>query len=403
MNDPFGLCTPEFQADPYPMLARLRREAPIYFSEPWEAWLVTRHADVHAGFRDERLSADRAAAFARHVPAALADEVAPLVNNVRRWALFIDPPAHKRVRALLNRAFSPRLINGLRPRIVAIVNQLLDASNGHDQFDLVQLLAVPLPVLVIGELMGLPPEDRERLKTWSDDLAALLGAATPTLPLLRGAVRAIVELEAYFREHIAERRRTPREDLLTALVASEADGAILDEQELVATAAMMLFGGHETTTHLIGNGVHALARHPGQWRRLHAEPALAPSAVEELLRYDSPVQRMGRVVKTELVLHGQRLGAGQRVFLMLGAANRDPDVFAAPDELDLERADNKHLAFGWGAHYCVGAALGRLEAELVLAELARRFVTLTLDGETPPHLHNATVRGLSALPISVTR
>jgi cytochrome P450 len=189
---------------------------------------------------------------------------------------------------------------------------------------------------------------------------------------------------------------------LTALIKSEAEGAILDEQELISTCAMVLFGGHETTTHLIGNGVHALTQHAEAWRRLRQDPALAPSAVEELLRFDTPVQRMGRVARTPLEIGGQAIAAGQRVFLMLGSANRDPAVFNAPDELDLTRADNKHLAFGWGIHYCVGAALGRLEAEVVFTRLAASFATLRLDGETPPHLENVTVRGFQRLPLIVT-
>jgi len=394
MSDPFGLSAPATLQDPYPTYARMRAEAPVAWFDPWDAWVVTRHDDVQAAFRDPRWSAERAATFAAKLDAETRARVEPLVRNLSGWALLMDPPAHTRVRALLNRAFTPRLIHELRPRVEALVAELLDAAG--DEIDLMSALATPLPVMVIGDMLGLPASDRGHLKRWSDDLAAFLGAGRATPADVVAAVRAITQIEDYFRTQLAERRRAPGDDLLSALLSAEEAGTILDEQELVSTCAMILFGGHETTTHLIGNGMLALVTHRAEWQRLAHAPASAAAAVEELLRFDAPVQRMGRLAKEPMELRGQRVAAGQRVFLMLGAANRDPEQFAAPDTLDLARADGKHVAFGWGPHYCVGAGLGRLEAELAFAALARRFPDAAL-GETPEFQNNVTIRGLRSL------
>jgi cytochrome P450 len=395
--DPFGLLSPAMRQDPYPIYERLRREAPVYFCDAWGAWVLTRYDDVQAAFRDPRWSADRAAAYASRVPAEVRARFEPLFRNLRAWALFMDPPAHTRVRALLNRAFSPRLIQQLAPRIERIVDDLL--TDVGREFDVVAALAVPLPVLVIGELLGLPREDASRLKEWSDDLAALLGAGRPTPALIDAGTRAIGEIEDYFRAHIAERRRAPHRDLLTALIASEEEGAILDEQELISTCAMVLFGGHETTTHLIGNGIRALAMHRAEWARLADDPSLVSAAIEEILRFDGPVQRMGRVAREPIELRGQSIAAGQRAFLMLGAANRDPETFAEPARFDIRRAgEHKHLAFGFGTHYCVGAALGRMEAEAAIGALVRRVPTARLvEPASLEYLDNQTIRGLRVL------
>ncbi len=399
-SDPYGLTAPTTLQDPYPVYDRLRREAPVYYCDAWRTWVITRDDDVKALFRDPRWSADRAGALAA-TEAAKHVDVEPLVRNLRSWALFMDPPRHTRVRALVNRAFTPRLIAELRPRVVAIVDELLDAL--PPAVDLVGALAVPLPVLVIGDMLGLPRADAPLLKRWSDELARCLGAGRPTPALLADGTRAIGELEDYFRAQLAERRRAPRADLLSALVASEEAGEILDEQELVSTCAMILFGGHETTTHLIGNGVYALLRHRDQWQLVATRSDLMPAAIEELLRFDGPVQRMGRVAREPMELRGRRIEAGQRAFLMLGAANRDPDAFVAPERLDVTRAgDARHVAFGWGPHYCVGAALGRLEAEVAIGSLARRFPGTRLGEAAPRYLEIQTIRGLEALPLTLS-
>jgi cytochrome P450 len=399
-TDGYGLLDPAVRADPYPAYARLRREAPAYFSEAHDAWLLTRHDDVLAGFRDPRLSANRAGSYAQRLPPAALEAVRPLVQNLASWALLLDPPDHTRIRALLNKAFTPRLIDGLAPRIEALVEGLLDGvgATGKGGMDLIADLATPLPVIVIGDMLGVPREDAPRLKAWSDGIAAFMGAR-PSMDVAARSVRSIVEMEEYFRAAIVARRRAPTGDLLSSLLAAEEQGAILSEQELLSTCVMVLFGGHETTTNLIGNSVLALLAHPAELDALRSSPSIPEGAVEELLRYDSPVQRMGRVVLEDLEIRGATLRKGDRVFLMLGAANRDPAVFADPDRLDLRRARGRHLSFGMGAHYCVGAALGRLEAELALGALVRRFPRLARAGGELTWLDNATVRGVTSLPV----
>lgn len=401
MHDPLGLYAPENRADPYPVLARLRREAPLYFAgnEGAGSYIVTRYADVAAGFRDPRLSASRAEAMAKRLPPEAREWVAPVTGNLAHWILLRDPPDHTRLRSLLGQAFTPRLIETWRPRIHQILDELLAAIE-PGEVELVHALAGPLPVLVIGDMLGLPPGDRHRLKACSDAIAAFFGAAAMTQALLAGARAAILELEDYFRRAIAERRAAPRNDLLSALVAAEEQGSVLSEQELLSTCTAILFGGHETTTNLIANAVSTLLRHPDQLERLRAEPGLVASAIEEVLRFECPVSRMGRIARVDFEWHGQQLKAGDRLFLSFAAANRDEAQFPDPDRFDIARADNRHLGFSTGPHYCIGAALGRLEARLTLEALLKNFPRWELL-ETPVWLDNLTVRGPAALRVAL--
>lgn len=398
MHDPFGLFAPENRDDPYPVLARLRSESPIYWAEGQAgAWTVTRYADVAAGFRDPRLSASRAEAMAKRLPPEAREWLAPVVSNLANWVLLRDPPDHTRLRALIAQAFTPRLVEGWRPRIAQILGELLAAIE-PGEVDLVPALAAPLPILVIGDMLGLPPEDRHRLKACSDAIAAFFGSATLSQPLLAGARAAILELEEYFRRALAERRATPRDDLLSALVAAEEQGSVLSEQELLSTCTAVLFGGHETTTNLIANTVLTLLRHPDQLARLRAEPGLTASCVEEVLRFEAPVSRMGRVAKVDFEWHGQHIHAGDRVFLSLASANRDDAQFADAARFDVGRVDNRHLGLSTGPHYCVGAALGRMEGRLALEALLARFPRWELL-EQPAWLDNLTVRGPRSLRV----
>ncbi|MBZ5714584.1 cytochrome P450 [Nannocystis pusilla] len=401
MHDPLGLYAPENRTDPYPVLARLRREAPLYFAgnEGAGSYIVTRYADVSAGFRDPRLSASRAEAMARRLPPEAREWVAPVTGNLAHWILLRDPPDHTRLRSLLGQAFTPRLIEAWRPRIQQILDELLAAIE-PGEVELVHALAGPLPVLVIGDMLGLPPGDRHRLKACSDAIAAFFGAAAMTQALLADARAAILELEDYFRRALAERRAAPRNDLLSALVAAEEQGSVLSEQELLSTCTAILFGGHETTTNLIANTVSTLLRHPDQLERLRAEPGLVASAIEEVLRFECPVSRMGRIARVDFEWHGQQLKAGDRLFLSFAAANRDEAQFPDPDRFDIARADNRHLGFSTGPHYCIGAALGRLEARLTLEALLKKFPRWELL-ETPVWLDNLTVRGPAALRVAL--
>lgn len=400
-SDPHGLTDPRMRVDPYPTFARLREQAPVYFSEAHNCWLISRHDDASACFRDPRLSANRSSGYASKLPPEARAMLAPLVGNLSRWALLIDPPDHTRLRGLISKAFTPKAIEQLRPRIAELTEELLDRVLRVEEFDVISDFAYPLPVIVIGELLGLPRDDADRLKNWSDAFGAFLGAVAMSPTIVGDALRAVVDLEAYFREQLQQRRAAPGDDLLTALLQAHEQDDRLDEQELISTCTMLLFGGHETTTNLIGNGVLALLQHPDQLARLRQDSErYATNMVEELLRFDGPVLRMGRVALEPISLRGQTIAAGDRVFMMLAAANRDPEQFVDPDRLDISRVDNRHLSFGLGPHYCIGATLGRLEARLAIPRLFERFPRLRLPEIFRPRwLENLTVRGLEELPV----
>jgi cytochrome P450 len=398
MSDTQELLTPADCLDPYAAFARLRRDAPVYRSDSWNGWILTRYADVAAGFRDPRLSADRTKAFGARLPPPVRTQLEPLIRNLAGWALFTDPPAHTRLRGLIHRAFTPRLVEQLRPQIQGLIDEMLTAAGAHATVDFVPALAIPLPVLVIGIMLGLPPEHRRRLKTWSNALLPFLGGAAPAPAEAEGALRCILEMETYLRGLIEERRRRPGPDLISSLLAAEEEGAILNEQEILSTCSLVLFAGHETTTNLLGNVVRLLLTHTDVRARVQADPDLAPEFVEEVLRYESPVARMSRVAAVEFALHGQIIPAGHKVLLSIAAANRDERQFSDPDLFQVPRADNRHLGFGIGIHFCSGAALARLEAQLTLAALLRRFPRFSAAGE-PARVDNATVRGFEHLPI----
>ncbi len=399
--DPFRLLAPETREDPYPVYARLREEAPVYFSAGYNGWLITRYDHVAAGFRDARLSAKRSGNLVTKLPEAVRQRIEPLRRNLASWALLLDPPEHTRIRALINKAFAPRLVEGLRPRVEALVGGLLDAAAPAGQMDIVSDLADVLPLLVIGEVLGVPAEDRHRLKGWSNAIAAFLGTGRPSLEVAESTLLAVVELEDYFRGAIARRRKQPGNDLLSQLLLAEEQGAILGEQELLSTCCMLLFGGHETTKNFIGNGLLALLRHPAEREALRASPALLGPAVEELLRYDPPVHWMSRAALEDIALEGATIAKGDRVFLMLGAANRDPAYFRDPDQLDIHRADVRHFSFGLGVHYCVGAALARLEAQAAFGTFLRRFPDARLTSAPLRWRQTPGFRGLESIVVEL--
>jgi cytochrome P450 len=311
-----------------------------------------------------------------------------------------DPPDHTRLRALVQKAFTPRMIDQLRPRIITIVGELLERiAEREGQFDLIADLAYPLPVVVIAELLGVPPEDRSVFREWSSVLAASLDPLVSP-ELMARVYPARQALHAYLRGIIAQRRREPRSDLISALVGVEERGDVLSEPELVVMCTLLLIAGHETTVNLIGNGMLALLRHPEQLERLRRSPELIGTAVEELLRFDSPVQLTGRRVTAPAEIGGRMIPAGDFVLPLLGAANHDPAVFADPAKLDIGRAPNPHVAFGRGIHFCLGAPLARVEGQLAIGALVRRFPKLTLAGE-PARRNQITLRGLSSLPVAV--
>ena len=312
--------------------------------------------------------------------------------------LFLDPPDHKRLRALVNKAFTPKAVNALEPHIRSLLGSLLDDIDDPAGFDLMKAVAQPLPVIVIAEMLGIPAEDRAQFKIWSDQRARTLE------PIISAQERAASEaasraLDAYFRPIIEERRAAPQDDIVSALAQAEEEGDRLTEREMLNMLRLLLIAGNETTTNLIGNGFLALLRYPDQLQRLRDDPSLIPLAVDELLRFDSPVQTDFRRVFTDCEVNGFSLKQRENIVLLLGSANRDPDVFENPDTLDVGRGDRSHLSFGRGIHHCIGAPLARLEGRIVLEMLLERFSQIRLlDGE--PRFRNSIVlRGLESLPV----
>lgn len=369
----------EFLADPYPYYRALCESDPVHFDEARGSWLITSYRDVEAALRnDEHFSARQG--------------LAPSM-------LVSDPPDHTRLRRLVNKAFTSRPVLQLAPRIQEIVDQLLDEAAGRREMELVSDFAYPLPITVIAELLGVEPERRDFFRAASQKIAVALGPVTDPQVAL-GAFEGRGELLAYFEELIRRRKEEPGDDLLTALIQAEDRGDFLTHGELLAMLLLLLVGGHETTVNLIANGLLALLRNPEQLELLRNDEAVERTAVEELLRYDSPVQYSGRVTKQDIEMGGKLVRAGQGVRLIVASANRDPAAFDAPDDLDLRRDPCPHLAFGSGIHFCLGAQLARLEGRIALATLVRRFSDLRLATDNLRWRPAPVLRGLEALPVT---
>jgi cytochrome P450 len=390
----FNPMDPAFVADPYPTYHRLRAGEPVHHS-PLGFWVLTRYDDVVMALRDPRLAKEAIAAF-------VAARFGAPVPAMGLSMLDRDPPDHTRLRSLVSKAFTPRVVEGLRPRIQQIVDGLLERARGAGGMDLIEEFAYPIPVIVICEMLGVPVEDHERFKGWSLDIARGLDSVLlpPDSEVPRRSIASRNALANYFRELIARRRASPRADMLSALIAAEEAGDKLSENELLATCILLLIAGHETTVNLIGNGTLALLRHPDQLRRLRDNPALIGSAVEEVLRYDGPVQRTARIPSEDVVIGGQTIGKGEMVMPFIGAADRDPAQFPEPDRLDITRTDNRHIAFGWGIHFCLGAPLARVEGQIAINTLVQRLPKLELATAAPEFRQSLTLRGLKSLPVS---
>jgi pimeloyl-[acyl-carrier protein] synthase len=377
----------QFREDPYPLYRYLLNAAPVQWNDVLGAWTVVRYADVVGVLTDPRFSADRSLERSSE-------------TQVAKSMLVSDPPDHTRLRSLVSKAFTPKVVEQLRPRIEAIVNQLINRILAGDtqEFDVIDDLAYPLPVQVIAELLGIPPEDQAKFHEWSAAVAASLDPLVSEANMER-AVRGRDQLHAYFRSIIAQRRREPRDDLISSLVAVEEQGERLSEPELVVMCNLLLIAGHETTVNLIGNGTLALLRNPDQLERLRDSPETIGTAVEELLRYDGPVQLTARIANERVQLGDTDIAPGDWVLTLLGAANRDPAQFANPDTLDLTRNPNPHVAFGRGIHFCLGAPLARLEGQIAIGALIARIPRLELAG-TPVRRIQITLRGFEHLPVS---
>ena len=390
--DPF---LPEFIADPYPFYHRLREAEPVHRS-PLGFWVLTRYDDCVTLLRDQRFGR---AGFEGMLEAVYGEQREQ--GRLPTSMLFRDPPDHTRLRSLVSRAFTPRVIEGLRPRIRQIVDELLDGVRAARQMDVIAELAYPLPVTVICEMLGVPVGDHASIKQWSSDIARSLDAiGLPSdLEIAERGREGRRQLGEYFRGLVPARRRQPRADLLSLLIAAEEQGDKLSEGELLATCVLLFIAGHETTVNLIGNGLVALLRHPEELERLREDPALIPSGVEELLRYDGPVQRTARIAQVDVELGGHMIEKGQMVVALIGAADRDPAHFAEPDRLDVGRRDNHHIAFGFGIHFCLGAPLARLEGQIALGTLLRRAPGLALGSDALEWRESSVLRGLKALPV----
>lgn len=385
--------SPRVYHDPYPTYAALRVRDPVHWSVITESWVCSRYADVDAILRDhKRFSSDARKRRSSRLRGAAA------LNSGEPSMLFLDPPDHTRLRALVSKAFTPQAIEAFKPRIYAIVDDLLDQIENPSAFDVIETIAYPLPVIVMAELLGVPPKDRAQFKYWSDRRARAL-EPTLTQSERQAAIQAAVELDAYFLGIIQERRAEPRNDLISTLVAVEEQGDKLTQSELLVMLRLLLVAGNETTTNLIGNGLLALLLHPEQMQALRDTPSLMESAIEELLRYDTPVQVDARTALEDTELRGRHITSGQGVVLLLGAANRDADVFSNAEQLDITRDEASNISFGRGIHHCLGAPLARVEGRIAFEALLERFTDLRLLTQRPTFRDNLVLRGLITLPV----
>ncbi len=403
-NEKKILFSDEILQDPYPTYARLHEEGPLHYVEvggKWAVWSIFSHAECSSIAKDPRLSAKRAKQMLLPLPLSRQAEFTELARMLSLWLIFMDPPEHTRLRKLLNKGFSAAAVEGLRPQAEAIVDQMLSSLSHGSEIDLMSEFANPMPVRIISELLGVPQALHGTFVDASRAIAVFRGNPNRTVEEARAAQDALVELTEFFRKTVAERRRNKGSDLISLLIDIEEEGEVLTEEELYAQCIALLFAGHETTRNLIGNGMYTLLNNPEQTSELREKPELIRSAVEELLRYESPVQFTARVLKEDIEVCGQRIPKGWTVQCMLGAANRDPKQFKDPDRLDLKRLNNQHLAFSAGLHFCIGAQLARLEGQIAILNLVQRFPEMKLVGPRPEWAPTFGFRGLKSLRVAL--
>ncbi|HWO35911.1 MAG TPA: cytochrome P450 [Candidatus Acidoferrum sp.] len=392
----------EILQDPYPTYARMHEEGPLHYVDvgsKWAVWSVFSHAECASIAKDTRLSAKRAKQMLLPLPLSRQAEFSELARMLGLWLIFMDPPEHTRLRKLLNKGFSAAAVEGLRPQVEAIVDQMLKPLQPGSEVDLMREFANPMPVRIILEMLGIPQELRDTFVDWSRAIAVFRGNPNRTVEEARAAQDALIELTEFFRKTVAERRRNKGSDLISLLIDIEEEGEVLTEEELYAQCIALLFAGHETTRNLIGNGMYTLLQNPQETAELRERPEIIRSAVEEILRYESPVQFTARVLKEDIEICGQPIRKGWTVLCMLGAANRDPKQFKEPNQLDLKRLNNQHLAFSAGLHFCIGAQLARLEGQIALLNLVQRFPQMKLTGPRPEWASTFGFRGLKSLPV----
>jgi cytochrome P450 len=392
---------PAFLADPFPLYRRMQDEDPCHWSPRLKAWVLTRYEDVRRVCQDGGMSSDRLRPFFATLPTPESRRIADIIRYLSLWMVFRDPPEHTRLRRLTSKVFHVKSMQAMRPRIEALMRWLFERIGERTEFDFIADFAGPLPALVIMDMLGVPRAELALVKRLSDDMALFIGSSRMAREKYDIAQAATREMAQFFRGLIAERRAQRRADLLSELVHLEEGGDRLTDDELVATCILLLFAGHETTTNHIANGLLALLRFPGEMRKLRDDPGLAPAAVEELLRYDGPLGAQVRVAQAELELHGKRLRPGERVFVLLNAANRDPRAYEDPDRVDFGRGGPPHLAFGFGQHICLGFPLARLEGQIALPAVLARWPGIARTGANLEWLNSMVFRGMTAMPVRV--
>lgn len=393
----YHLLDQEVLANPYPLYHQLRAEDPVHWDPFLHAWVVTRYVDVITVF--QHFSANRTPTPEQLTALGLSS-LTPLAQVMVRQMLFLDPPAHGRVRGLASKAFTPRRVEVLRSHIQDITNSLLDAVQDKGSMDVIADLAYPLPAIVTAEMLGVSTSDWRQLTVWSADFAQVLGNFQHNPERAPQVIRSLQAMIAYFRAAIEDHREHPRDDLINALLTAEVDGDCLTEDEVIANTIVTMVGGQETTTNLIGNGILSLLRHTDQLEKLKSNLSLVPSAVEELLRYESPSQQTARLAPEDVELGGKHIQKRQAVIAVMGAANRDPERFPDPDRLDICRQDNRHVAFAWACHFCFGAPLARIEGQIAFETVLRRMPNLKLNTDKVSWRENLGLRGLIRLPVT---
>jgi pimeloyl-[acyl-carrier protein] synthase len=394
------LLDPDVLANPYPLYHKLRLQDPVHWDPYLHAWVVTRYEDVVHVLH--HFSANRTPT-PEQLSALDLSALNPIAEIMVRQMLFLDPPDHTRLRTLASAAFTPSRVERLRSHVQEIMDTLIDAVVSKGSMDVIADFAGPAPAIVTAELLGVPTADHAQLKDWSQDFAEMLGNFQHNPDRFPRVLRSVKDMSSYFRSEMRTQQKHPRDGLVQAMMSAEIDGGRLTEEEIIANLIVTMVGGQETTTNLIGNGVLTLLRNPAELERLRADTSLISSAVEELLRYESPSQHTARLAPADVELGGRRIRKRQAVIAVMGAGNRDPGRFAEPDRLDITRKDNRHLAFGWAAHFCFGAALARLEGQIAFGTILRRLPQLKLTGQSPlVWRDNLGLRGLTSLPVVFT-
>ena len=394
----FNPFDPRLRTNPYEVYRELREEAPVFWSQMMQVWVLTRYDDVLATLKDHaHFSSERTRANNPLVQALESQRLASGPLGTTPTMLSTDPPSHTRMRSLVNKAFTPRQVERIRPQMVEIAEGLLDGLPEPGKIDVVADFSIPFPIIVIAAMLGVPASDRERFKAWSTDIAGSLGGPFQAPDVIDRSVRASNEIADYFRSQIAARKAEPRDDLLSALVAAEEEGDLLTEDELIATCILLLVAGNETTTNLIGSGMYTLLQNPDERRKLQVDPSLMASAVEEMLRYEPAAQMTSRIANEGAAIGGVRFEPGQVILPAMAAANRDPAQFPEPDRFDIERHPNRHLAFGQGIHYCLGAPLAVAETRIAFDALLRRMPEPQAAFEAPDWGQSFILRGLKSL------